>query len=260
MNRNVIITVACIACGVGGFVLGAASVKRTVVTLSDRVEAEPVASRPGLPASDATDPEPPSAALVDQSNSRVDSQADVQPVPEPEASFGASTPEEKIEAVKQALAQLDPKARIGHWGRASAAILSLVDEESGAVDTQLYEWAESGNRMLMFPAASALEQRGDPRETQRIIQQYVSQIQLPSDEQTRFRAVTDIARLHSPLALPYLEQASRDPSPAIRLVVAQGLTYVKSDAVVPIARSLMSDPDEQVRKTAQEALGRTGAR
>ena len=260
MNRNLIIAVACVAFGVGGFVLGAVSVKRTVVTLPERVEAEPVASRPVLPTSDATEPESASAAPVEQSNSHPDPQADAQPVPEQGASFGASTPEEKIEAVKKELATLNPKARTVDWGRAYEAILSLADEESGAVDTQLYEWAQSGNRMHMFAAAAALEKRGDTRETQRILQQLAVRIQPREDEETRFRAINDISRLRSPLALPYLEQAAQDPSPAIRRVVAQALQYVKSDAVVPLARSLMNDQVEQVRNAATNALDRAGAR
>jgi hypothetical protein len=221
----------------------------------ERVDAPPMAARPELPRT-AIDPAPTPGIPADEP----------QPSPapaQPESPTAAATPEQKVEAVKDQLSKLNPKARSGDWGRASAAILSLVDEESRAVDTQLYAWAQSGSRMVMFPAASALEQRGDPRESQRLIQEAADKIQLPNDEETRFRAINDISRLRTPLALPYLEQAAGDPSPAVRLVVAQALAYVKSDRIVPIARSLLEDPSQEVGAAAQEhadhALASDGA-
>jgi len=235
-----------------GFGLGASTVKRTHVTLPERPSAA-AAEQPQGEGSNSATPVPGGAVARAPGTS-----APAPAVGRPSAS--ALAPDQKIEAVQRQLDALSPRARSGDWGQAYAAILSLADEPSGAVETQLYEWAQSGNRMWMFAAAAALERRGDARESERIAEQVGQQIAPQYDEERRFRAANDLSRLRSPKALPYLSEAARDPSPAVRLVVAQALAYVRDDGVVPIARTLLTDSSDPVRKAAQDALGRAGAR
>jgi HEAT repeat protein len=62
-------------------------------------------------------------------------------------------------------------------------------------------------------------------------------------------------------ALPALIQATRHPSPRVRMLVIEALKVMKCDtsSAIPAVRAALADPDEEVRAAAAEALPCLGA-
>ena len=82
----------------------------------------------------------------------------------------------------------------------------------------------------------------------------------PLEQWTEQEAAADALGRIGPPAIPQLVESLRSSDPEARLIAAQVLARMGSDAkeAVPDLVRLLDDPDERIRKAATRALGRIG--
>lgn len=82
----------------------------------------------------------------------------------------------------------------------------------------------------------------------------------PLENWTEQEAAAEALGRIGPAALPQLVELLRSPQAEVRLIAAQVIARMGSDAreAVPALIPLLNDPDERVRKAATRTLGRIG--
>jgi hypothetical protein len=82
----------------------------------------------------------------------------------------------------------------------------------------------------------------------------------PLEQWTEQEAAAEALGRIGPPAIPQLIELLKSPNPDVRLIAAQVLARMGSDAkeAVPTLIPLLKDPDERVRKAATRTLGRIG--
>ena len=149
------------------------------------------------------------------------------------------------------------KSDANPWATADAAIRALAESPSTAMDTGLYVYYEKGPEYVRYPAARALEKRGDLRPVQDLIRGASARLLRPgATKEERFAAVTDLSRTASLQAIPALRAAISDRDADVRLAVARGLYFVVTPGSIPLLRALAKDPDPRVRRQAEQSLQR----
>jgi len=82
----------------------------------------------------------------------------------------------------------------------------------------------------------------------------------PLEQWTEQEAAAEALGRIGPPAIPQLIELLKSPDPEVRLIAAQVLARMGSDAkeAVPPLIPLLNDPDERIRKAAARTLGRIG--
>jgi hypothetical protein len=170
--------------------------------------------------------------------------------------FGALidlAPAEAVTMVHALLGDLDPDSRMGRM--AAASVRRLGDIEGYDVTGDLHTMYRSENDEVRNAAAAAAARQGDDSLMRDRLTALSADL-TNQDGGLRVRAVEDLGRTGSSLAVPLLVPMLSDTNSEVRLRALESIGRTGDESTIPQVEALLNDPVMHVRERAARTLER----